>query len=57
MKKDLFTGKDQIIMNNIYNNFPEIIKLIEPLGTPFDHWFYMLFYFTDIYYNNCLHLQ
>lgn len=57
MKKDLFAGKDQNIMNVIYDNFPKIIKLIEPIDPPFDHWFYMLFYFTDIYYNYCLHLQ
>lgn len=57
MKKDLFAGKDQNIMNVIYDNFPKIIKLIEPIDPPFNHWFYMLFYFTDIYYNNCLHLQ
>ena len=57
MKQDLFAGKDQNIMNVIYDNFPEIIKLIEPLEPPFNHWFYMLFYFTDIYYNNYLHLQ
>jgi hypothetical protein len=57
MKKDLFAGKDQNIMNVIYDNFPEIIKLIEPIDPPFDYWFYMLFYFTDIYYNYCLHLQ
>lgn len=57
MKKDLFAGKDQNIMNVIYDNFPKIIKLIEPIDPPFNHWFYMLFYFTDIYYNNYLHLQ
>lgn len=57
MKKDLFAGKDQNIMNVIYDNFPKIIKLIEPIDPPFNHWFYMLFYFTDIYYNYCLHLQ
>jgi hypothetical protein len=57
MEKDLFAGKDQSIVNCICLIYPQIIKLIEPIKPPFDKWFYMLFYFTDIYYNNYLHLQ
>ena len=54
MEKDLFAGKDQSIINCICVINPKMIKLIRPNKSPIDPWFYMLFYFTDIYYENYL---
>lgn len=57
MEKNLFAGKDQSLINCICIIYPNIINLIKPLQSPIDEWFYMLFYFTDFYYDNLLHIQ
>ena len=57
MEKDLFAGKDQSLINCICMIYPNLIKLIRPYNAPFDEWFYMLFYFSDVYYNNLLYIQ
>lgn len=45
MKNDFFTGKDQSIMACIYLKYREdLIKLIKPVQSPIDPWFYMLYY-------------
>lgn len=54
---DLFAGKDQSIINCICLIYPDIVKLIKPLCSPIDKWFYMLFYFSDCYYDNFTHIQ
>lgn len=57
MDLDLFAGKDQSIINCICLIHKTMIKLIRPYNSPFDVWFYMLFYFSDIYYDNYRHIQ
>lgn len=41
---DIFSGKDQNILNNLYIKNKEKIELVEPKKSPFDKWFYMLYY-------------
>lgn len=55
---DLFAGKDQSIINCICLTYPEIIELIKPIQSPIDEWFYMLYYFSDVFYDNITrHIQ
>lgn len=51
MELDLFAGKEQSILNCICLVNSDLIKLIRPINTPFDYWFYMLFYFSDFNYD------
>lgn len=44
IENDIFSGKDQNILNNLYIKNKEKIELIEPKNSPFDKWFYMLYY-------------
>jgi hypothetical protein len=57
MQLDLFAGKDQSLVNCICLINSDIVKLIKPLNSPIDPWFYMLFYFSDLYYDKLRHLQ
>lgn len=57
MERDLFAGKDQSLINCICLIHTDMVKLIRPLNAPFDVWFYMLFYFSDVYYDSFRHLQ
>lgn len=50
MELDLFAGKDQSIMNCLYMQNKNLIKLISPINSPIDPWFYMLHYFSESYY-------
>lgn len=56
-EKDLFAGKDQSILNCLSLVRQDLIKLILPHHSPFDQWFYMLFYFSDMYYDKYKDLQ
>jgi hypothetical protein len=57
MELDLFAGKDQSLINCICLIHKDLVKLIRPLNAPFDPWFYMLFYFSDFYYDNLKDVQ
>ena len=57
MQRNLFAGKDQSLINCICLIHPDLVKLIKPLKSPIDVWFYMLFYFSDFYYDNLLNIQ
>jgi len=47
IKYDFFAGKDQNILNNIYLKYNnDLITLIKPLNSPFDKWFYMLYFMS-----------
>lgn len=46
IKYDIFAGKDQNILNNLYIKNKNLIKLVEPNNTPFDKWFYMLYFIS-----------
>jgi hypothetical protein len=56
-EKDLFAGKDQSILNCLSIIRCDLIKLIVPYHAPFDHWFYMLYYFSDDYYHRFSMIQ
>ncbi len=45
IEKDIFVGKDQNILNNIYIK-NDIIELVKPENILFDKWFYMLYYLS-----------
>ena len=57
MERDLFAGKDQSLINCICLIYTDMVKLIRPVNAPFDVWFYMLFYFSDVYYDHFRHMQ
>ena len=45
IKNDYIADKDQNIMNNIYLRYKnELIELVEPINSPIDKWFYMLYF-------------
>lgn len=48
MENNLFAGKDQSIMATIYVILREsLIKLVKPIDSPIDPWFYLLYYFGN----------
>ena len=48
IKYNIFAGKDQNILNNIYLKYKNnLITLVKPLNSPFDKWFYMLYFMTS----------
>jgi hypothetical protein len=57
MELNLFAGKDQSLINCICLINPDLVKLIRPLNSPIDVWFYMLFYFSDFYYETLRYIQ
>ena len=46
IKYDIFAGKDQNILNNLYISNRNLIELIKPNNSPIDKWFYMLYYIS-----------
>jgi len=44
MLNDLFAGKDQSIMACVYLENKDLIELIKPTKSPFNEWFYLLYY-------------
>lgn len=47
IKNNIFAGKDQNILNNIYLKFRNnLIYLVKPENSPFDKWFYMLYFMS-----------
>jgi len=47
IKYNIFAGKDQNILNNIYLKYKDdLITLVEPIDPPFDIWFYMLYFLS-----------
>lgn len=57
MQRNLFAGKDQSLINCICLIRKDLVKLIKPYNSPIDVWFYMLFYFSDFYYDRFRNLQ
>lgn len=48
ISNDLFAGKDQNILNNIYIKYGEdLFDLVEPNDYNLDKWFYILYYITN----------
>lgn len=43
---NIFAGKDQNILNNLYIKNKNLIELIKPYNSPFDKWFYMLYFIS-----------
>lgn len=41
---DLFAGKDQSVMACVYAKNPHMIQLIRPQQSPFNYWFYLVYY-------------
>lgn len=52
MELNLFAGKDQSIVNCLYLLNKDFINLIHPINSPIDHWFYMMHYLSDSYFEN-----
>jgi hypothetical protein len=48
IKNDYFAGKDQSIMSCVYlKNRENLIELIKPRPCPINHWFYLLYFFSN----------
>lgn len=44
MNKNYFAGKDQSVMSCVYLKYRNLIELVKPEPSPFNHWFYMLYF-------------
>ena len=48
MSNNFFSGKDQSVMTCVYLKYRDLIELVRPTKSPFNHWFYMLHFLSIV---------